>query len=316
MNQYERYRPFKRMGMFPPVIKWLLIINITVFIVEKLILNIYTIGDVSLREYFISYFYLWPLEGNFSAHFLPWQLITYQFIHFDIWHIFFNMFALWMFGIELEHNWGSTKFLVFYLLSGIGAAITQLIIPFIIPGYPGAPTIGASGAVYGVLLAFGFSYPDRPIFMFPFFIPIPAKFFVLLYTGLALIMGISGSADSNIAHFAHLGGALTGFILFKFGDRWRIYSFFEKIVNKKPSQRVYSTKKPKFTNIYEIKSQQQKSYDFYDEPAQKTTPHFIDGEEITQARIDEILDKISNYGWQNLTEKEKQILFELSQKLK
>lgn len=227
------------------------------------------------------------------------------------------MFALWMFGIELEHNWGSTKFLVFYLLSGIGAAVTQLVIPFIIPGYPGAPTIGASGAVYGVLLAFGFSYPNRPIFMFPFFIPIPAKFFVLLYTGLALIMGISGSTEGNIAHFAHLGGAITGFILFKFGDRLRIYSFFENFTKRKINSYFSTPKKPKYTNIYEINTPQQKRYTTYDEPAPySANSNIIDGEEITQARIDEILDKISNFGWQNLTEKEKQILFELSQKLK
>jgi hypothetical protein len=222
-----------------------------------------------------------------------------------------------MFGIELENNWGSTKFLEFYLLSGIGAGLTQLIIPFVIPGYPGAPTIGASGAVYGVLLAFGFSYPDRPIFMFPFFIPIPAKFFVLLYTGLALIMGISSSSADNIAHFAHLGGALTGFILFKFGDRLRIYAFFERFAKRKSSQSYFTEKKPKFTNIYEIKNQQQRTYNTYSEPTTRSSnSRFINGEEITQARIDEILDKISNQGWQNLTEKEKQILFELSQKLK
>ncbi|MFN3306546.1 MAG: rhomboid family intramembrane serine protease, partial [Candidatus Kapaibacteriota bacterium] len=140
--------------------------------------------------------------------------------------MFFNLFALWMFGVELETIWGSRKFLTFYILSGVGAGLFQL---FIAPLFSEPlPTIGASGAVFGVLAAFGFTFPNRPVFMFPIFIPIPAKFFVIFYAGLAFLLGVTGSAG-NVAHIAHLGGAFTGFILFKFGDQLGIYRLINRL---------------------------------------------------------------------------------------
>lgn len=296
-----------RFGMFPPVIKALVIINVSVFIFHIFFLNIYTIGSVPLAKYFIDYFYLHP-AGSDSFYF--WQLITYQFIHdtSSIFHIFFNLFALWMFGVELEHQWGGTKFLIFYLLAGIGAGLTQLYISplFSTPGL----TIGASGSVYGVLIAFGLSYPNRPIFMFPFFIPIPAKFFVLLYAGLALLLGIT--SDGNIAHFAHLGGALTGYILFKYGDKWGIYSFFMKLFNKR---QVY-VDEDYHQRIYNMKRQEARTKQTNTSDRRSQSGFFVDNEEVTQEKINQILDKISQSGYEHLTEKEKKILFELSQKLK
>ncbi|MCI0472349.1 MAG: rhomboid family intramembrane serine protease, partial [Ignavibacteria bacterium] len=149
------------------------------------------------------------------------------------------------------------------------------------------------------------------IFMFPFFIPIPAKFFVLIYAGIALLMGFSSSGDS-VAHFAHLGGAATGFLLIKFGDAAGIFRLSEKLFAKKSKQDVYGNYSPEEPKVY-------KPNWFKKEPEKKSeqpSKFNINGEEITQAKIDEILDKISASGYQNLTDREKHILFELSQKIK
>ena len=288
--------------VFTPVIKSLIIINVAVFLIQTLF-GMFRIGEYSLGDLFFYYFALYPVGDH--SNFYLWQLLTYQFMHGSIWHIFFNLLALWMFGIELEQMWGARKFLTFYLICGIGAGLVQL---FISPLFTSpAPTIGASGSIYGVLLAFGLTFPNRPIFMFPFFIPIPAKFFVLIYAGIALLMGFSSSGDS-VAHFAHLGGAATGFILLKIGDSSGLYRIFAK----KPKQEVYGGYNQEEPKVY-------KSNWFRREPEIKQEPQskmVINGEEITQQKIDEILDKISASGYQNLTDREKHILFELSQKIK
>ena len=148
-----------------------------------------------------------PLGEGYN--FQIWQLITYQFMHGSFTHIFFNMFALWMFGMEIENIWGSKKFLYFYLICGIAAGLAQLFISplFSIP----AVTIGASGAIFGVMIAFAMLFPDRYIFLY-FLIPIKAKYLI----GFLFVLEIFwiGDAGSNVAHLAHLGGALAGFILF------------------------------------------------------------------------------------------------------
>jgi membrane associated rhomboid family serine protease len=300
-----------RFGMFPPVIKALVIINVSVYIFQIFFINSFSIGNVPLTKYFIDFFYLHPVE---SESFYFWQLISYQFLHdpSGIMHIFFNLLALWMFGVELEHIWGGQKFITFYLLAGIGAGLTQLFISplFSSPGL----TIGASGSVYGILLAYGMTFPDRPIFMFPFFIPIPAKFFVLIYAGISLIMGIT--SDGNIAHFAHLGGAATGFLLFKFGDKLGIYNLVAKMFAKKQSY----VGQNEYGNVYKMKETGQRHNNPINYSEQKSSEigkkFVVDDEVVSQEQINIILDKISETGYQNLSDKEKRILFELSQKLK
>lgn len=313
-NQFFR-NGFGGFSIFPPIIKALLVINVIVFLFDAFFLGIYHIENVPLSFYFGKYFYLQPIE---SGNFFIWQLITYQFIHGGIWHLFFNLFALWMFGVELESIWGSRKFISFYLLSGIGAGLFQL---FVAPIFSDPlPTIGASGSVFGVLTAFGFTFPNRPVFMFPIFIPIPAKFFVILYAGLALLLGITGSAG-NVAHVAHLGGAVTGFFLLKFGDRIGLYNLVNRLTGgssydlygahdsvlhkkKKPSKWYDEEEEPVYYEIYDTpKKESKKSYFTYE------------GEEITQEIVDLILDKIAQRGYQSLTEKEKRILLELSKRL-
>lgn len=144
-----------------------------------------------------------------SGLFEPWQLVSYMFLHAGFGHIFFNLFALWMFGQAIENYWGTRRFAIYYFLTGIGAAVLHMFI-----GGGGAPTVGASGAVYGILLAFGMMFPDRPIMLLFPPIPMKAKYFVAIFGVIEFISGITRT-DSGVAHFAHLGGMLVGFILIK-----------------------------------------------------------------------------------------------------
>jgi membrane associated rhomboid family serine protease len=318
-------------SVLPPVIKYLILINVGVFLFQVLFLDLITIGGISVGRLIIEYFSLQPIfigeYGIFGgSHFWVWQLITYQFLHGGLWHLFFNMFALWMFGMELENQWGSQRFLVYYILSGIGAGLCQL---FISPLFgPVGPTIGASGSIYGVLLAFGMTFPNRPIFMFPFFIPIPAKFFVIIFAVIELFSGISGG--DGVAHFAHLGGALTGLILILLGDKTGIMPFLTKLISPRNRQtNSFYSQYPKqnqsgpgyFNVSWQKQPVSKPEKQYYNLEEERTTSHqpvnsiVIEGEEITQKKIDAILDKISEFGYQSLTDKEKRILTELSRRL-
>jgi membrane associated rhomboid family serine protease len=158
-----------------------------------------------------AYFALWPLK---TGLFWPWQPVSYAFLHGSPMHLFFNMFGLWMFGSELERLWGARRYWQFLLASAIAAAGTQLLITGLTGSY--VPTVGASGALFGLLLAFGMLFPNRVIM--PLFPPIPmkARTFVFVFGALELLLGIYGG--SGIAHFAHLGGMLGGFLMIRF---WR-----------------------------------------------------------------------------------------------
>ena len=139
--------------------------------------------------------------------FLPWQLVSYMFLHADFSHIFFNLFALWIFGQALENLWGTKRFLLYYFLTGIGAGIVQILVS-------DGSTIGASGSVFGILLGFGMMFPDNRIMLLFPPIPIKAKYFVAMYGLFELFNGLTRT-DSGVAHFAHLGGLVVGFILIK-----------------------------------------------------------------------------------------------------
>ena len=157
---------------------------------------------------------LWPLDSGF---FQPWQLLTYAFLHGGFNHLFFNMFAVWMFGTPLERAWGSERFALYYGLSVLGAALAQLAVQQVTGGV--YPTIGASGGVFGLLLAYGVMWPNNRIFLILIPIPVKAKWFVLLYGAAELLFGLTGTAP-GIAHFAHLGGMVAGAgLLWKWG--WR-----------------------------------------------------------------------------------------------
>ncbi len=138
---------------------------------------------------------------------MPYQVVSYMFLHGDLSHLFFNMFALWMFGRTLEYDLGSKRFLTYYMVCGIGAALLQLAIGAF---YPFSLTVGASGAVFGLLLAFGVLHPNVTIMLLIPPIPIKAKWFVVLYGALELYLGWRNNPMDNVAHFAHIGGMLWG----------------------------------------------------------------------------------------------------------
>ena len=186
------------MPPMPPITQALLLINVAAFCI-----------DYFLGPWFTQLLALWPLGHGF----LPWQVVTYAFLHGGIGHLFFNMLGLWMFGAELERVWGAKRFMQFYAASVLTAAATQLVMTSLTGSI--YPTVGASGGLFGLLLAFGMMFPDRIIM--PLFPPIPmkAKIFVALYGGLELFLGVTGSR-SGVAHFAHLGGMLGGFLMIRY----------------------------------------------------------------------------------------------------
>lgn len=227
------YRP-GNFNELPVVVKNLLIINGLLFL-----------ATVSLSNLGIDLVKIFGLHQFQSNDFRPHQLITHIFMHGSFTHLFFNMFALWMFGKILENIWGEKRFLIYYMITGIGAAFIHLLIsqyqiisisnqiPELVsiaiegkynPSIPLSknltqliitPTVGASGAVFGLLLAFGMLFPNALLYLY-FAIPIKAKYFVIGYGILELYAGISNNPADNVAHFAHLGGMIFGYILIKY----------------------------------------------------------------------------------------------------
>lgn len=199
------YRP-RRSSALPNVIFALLVANGLAFALQQ----------VNLEFMFMN-FALWPATDPRSP-FMPWQLLTYGFLHGNTTHIFFNMFGLWMFGRDLENVMGSQRFLIYFLVCVVGAGIVQLVVAAFQGGL--YPTVGASGGVFGILLAYGLTFPNRIVV--PLFPPIPMRAitFVFIYGLLELYLGVSGNAP-GIANFAHLGGMLFGFILIRFWARQR-----------------------------------------------------------------------------------------------
>jgi membrane associated rhomboid family serine protease len=196
-------------GAITPAIKWLLIINGGVFIFQTLISR-----DYSFVVLFGLVPYLVWHEGAI------WQLFTYQFLHGGIFHILFNMLALWMFGCDLERRWGSQFFLKYYFVCVLGGAILNTVF---MPTQT-VPSIGASGGIYGILLAYGLIYPERVVYLY-FFVPIKMKYFVMIIGAVAFFSSI-GATHSGIAHLAHLGGMVFGYFYLRWGNPWvwiRIY---------------------------------------------------------------------------------------------
>ena len=202
MRYNVRYRPsgVSYSGFFPPGVKWLLIVNAIAFVVYFLSYDTW-IGGL------LGYFKLYP--RMVVSYLAVWQLVSYMFLHAGLAHLFFNMIGLWMFGAELERTWGTRKFLQFYFLCGAGAGVCVVLVD-LLTGSPNIPTIGASGAIFGVLLAYGMLFPDNPIWVW-FLFPVKAKWFVL---GLGVInfLYLVKSPGSGVSHVAHLGGMLIGYL--------------------------------------------------------------------------------------------------------
>ena len=188
-----------------PTNKALILANVGVFILQLLLQN----G--------LLLFELWPVQ---TGLFRPWQVLTYGFMHGSLLHIFFNMFALFMFGSEVERLFGPKRYLIYYLSCVVGAALMHLIVIYVARDLPMAPTVGASGGVFGLLLAFGMAYPRRELIIFPIPVPIQAWLAVTLYGAMELFLGVTRTAQ-GVAHFAHLGGMATGFVLIRYWQAQR-----------------------------------------------------------------------------------------------
>jgi membrane associated rhomboid family serine protease len=188
------------MPQLPPITKFLMLACTAVFCIQYVLPGPMT-----------AWFALWPIT---TGRFWPWQVVSYAFLHGDVLHLFFNMFGLWTFGSELELLWGRKRFVHFLLASVLAAAAVQIVFTLLVGTY--APTLGASGALFGLLLAYGTLFPDRTIM--PMFPPIPmkAKTFVVVFGALELFFGLQ--SGDGVAHFAHLGGMLGGYLMIRF---WR-----------------------------------------------------------------------------------------------
>ena len=170
-----------------------------------------------LGDWVLLHFALWPVEnGLYAPPFRSWQLLTYAFLHGSLMHLAFNLYALYMFGSEIERLLGGRRYLTYYGVCVLGAAAAQLLVAHLSHSDP-RPTVGASGGIFGLLLAFGLAFPNRRLMLLFPPIPMPAWLFVTLYGALELILGATGS-NTGVAHFAHLGGMAAGFLLIAY---WR-----------------------------------------------------------------------------------------------
>ena len=199
----------------PPVTQALIIANVVIYLLEGVLGNA-----------LFQWFALWPGGGPGLAVLpilTPWQLVTYSFLHGGLMHVGFNMFALWMFGAEVERVWGPRRMAMAYFASVVSGAVAQLLVGGLF-GAGGGPVIGASAGVFGILLAYALVFPNRTIVLLIPPIPMPARVFVLLYAVLELVLGVTGT-QQGVAHFAHLGGLLGGWLVYKYGrarpGNWR-----------------------------------------------------------------------------------------------
>jgi len=295
----NQFRP-QGFSILPTVVKNLLIIN-GIFFLATITMDY--VWHIDLAQYL-------GLHYIGASDFRPYQFVTYMFMHGSFAHLFFNMFALWMFGNAIENAWGSKRFLIYYMVCGLGAGVVQEIVQYIqyadaFVGYDNVrisanqivtvaeylnmlTTVGASGAVYGILLAFGMTWPNSRIYIY-FAIPIKAKWFVIIYGVLELFSGFRGV--DNVAHFAHLGGMIFGLLLILY---WR---------------------RNEFNWIPKFKIKRNKNYsDDYNYNRPKSDEQYNRERADNQKKIDEILDKISKNGYESLTKEEKDFLFKQSKK--
>lgn len=199
----NRYAPSNR---FPTGLKWLLIVNVSIFVLSYLL--------QSSNVLFFQFLALTPRDV--IQHFAVWQLVTYMFLHAGIGHILWNMLGLWMFGAEIERMWGTPKFLRFYFICGISAGVTVILAAYLF-GNPIASTVGSSGAIYAILAAYAVLFPDRTI-LFGFLIPMKSKYFVMIIGAIVFLQSYQaafGGVASNVSVIAHLGGLLAGYLMLR-----------------------------------------------------------------------------------------------------
>ena len=300
----------------PPVTKNLLIVNVLVFMATW----VFERSGTDLTSLFGLHFFL-------ASDFRVYQFLTYMFLHGGFTHILFNMFALWMFGSVMERVWGPKKFLFYYIVCGVGAGFIQELVQYANYSMEGLAayqyvsaggvqmttdayinmwtTIGASGAVYGILLAFGMIFPNERLFIIPFPFPIKAKWLIMGYIAIELFSAMSGPGD-GIAHMAHLGGMLFGFLLIRYWQkhpdssqrygRSRGQAFFDQMLNRYAEHQKQKT---------HMRAEQTNS-------RRETDEEYNARQRKNQEEVDAILDKIRKSGYDSLTKEEKKKLFDQS----
>jgi len=263
-GSYSRYN-----DVFPPAIKWLLIANAALFFLPRIL----SLDLIQLHYYFGL------VPAMVWGKLFLWQLVSYMFLHGGLWHILMNMFILWMFGAELERTWGTREFARFYFTAGIGAGIVNVAFAALRPSTAYVPIIGASGAIYGVLVAYAMLFPERYVYVY-FLIPVKVKYLVIFLVALEFF---STYQADGIAHFAHLGGALVGFLYLRYQWRWQMRRWSPAEVYRRYKSRSLARKSEQSLKIMD--------------------------------EVDSILDKINQVGYDNLTRREKRILEKASDKL-
>lgn len=252
-----------------PWVKRLLIINAAVFVATLAL------------PWLIGYLAFQPS----AILFRPWTLLTYMFTHGGFWHVFFNLLALFFFGPPIEDRWGSNEFIKYYLICGLGAAAFSFLFAF------HSPVVGASGAVYGVMLAFAMLWPNVPIYIWGIF-PVKAKWLVVALAALSFISALGGSSD-GVAHFAHLGGFAAGFLYIKMdGATGNPLQKMKKLVTRRKFKVV--------PGAAAIKKEA-------DKPRRRDEDRQLD-------EVDRVLDKISTQGMASLTPEERKLLDEVSKR--
>ncbi|MCI7090153.1 MAG: rhomboid family intramembrane serine protease [Prevotella sp.] len=304
------------MRNIPVVTKNLLLVNIIAFVATWIL----QLRGLDLNDLLGLHFFM-------AADFQVWQLLTYMFLHSGFTHILFNMFALWMFGVVIENVWGPKKFLFYYISCGVGAGIMQEIAQFfsfyftisaqdptigfgelfaighqLSTQLNGWTTIGASGAVYAILLAFGMIFPNERIFIFPLPIPIKAKWFVMFYVAIDLFSAMSSSGD-NVAHMAHLGGMLFGYLMIRYWNNHPTAGY-----GRSNGRQFFDRLKENF----EKRSQPKMKVHKGGTNDREDDWEFNARKKQNQEEIDRILDKIRRSGYDSLTKEEKQKLFDSS----
>ena len=305
------------MNNLSPMTKNLLIVNFLAYVATW----VFQLRGIDLTSLLGLHFFL---ASNF--HF--YQFLTYMFLHGSFMHIFFNMFALWMFGSVIERVWGPKKFLFYYICCGIGAGFTQELVQYInyvmadLSAYQYVDTgtvkittdayinlwttIGASGAVYAILLAFGMIFPNERLFIIPFPFPIKAKWLIVGYIAIELFSAMSGPGD-GVAHMAHLGGMLFGFLLIRY---WQKHPDSSQRFGRSYGMEFFDNMKQRFDE----RQQRNRMKSSTATPGTETDQEFNARQRKNQEEIDAILDKIRKSGYDSLTKEEKKKLFDQSQK--
>jgi membrane associated rhomboid family serine protease len=253
-------------SLFTDAIKFIISINFLIFILQYL---------SGMEDELFTIFGIVPSKT--FGELMLWQPFTYLFFHGGVWHVLINMFVLWMFGSELEKFWGKKEFLRFFFITGIGSGLITILFSLSSTN----PVVGASGAIYGVLLAYGFMFPNRLVYLY-FLIPIKVKYLVILIGTIAFFSSLN-PGNSNISHLTHLSGMVIGFIYLRSSINWNTINHF--VIHRKDEIKRH----------YEDKKNEKR--------------------EALKLQVDAILDKINDVGYDNLSESEREFLFKASKKL-